>query len=719
MKKLLLIIFSIFNSIIFSQEINLESIPYTEILHGITIQDNYRFLENLKDTTLQNWYKNNSDYSKSILNSITGRNEIASQVKNFEKRKSTAIAILNYGASGSVFYYKREKTDKKAKLYVKQSPNSEEVLLFDPSDYKSENGQDYSISYARPSWDEKHIAISLAKKGEEIGEIIFLDTQSKQLLPNVITNTWASIGGIQWLKNNSGIIYLHIPVIDRTSKQYILNTELVIYNLHKNTSDKKVIFSKNNNPELKINEADFPYFLNFSNNDQYLIANLGGTSSYRNTYYFNYNELQNEKINYKSLYEKDSGYKSPMVFRDYIYAIGSKGTPNYTIVRTKISEANLENPEIIVKEHENEVIDDYVTTPDGLYYVTTKNGVEAKLYLVNEGKTKQLQLPKQAGKINISIKNNYESDIWVTISGWLNANERYHYNPKTNAFTEANLTPIPKYPEFDDIVVEEIEIPAKDGALVPVSIIRNKNIKKDKQNKVIINAYGAYGIAIKPNFQTLFLTWVLHGGIYVVSHVRGGGEKGNGWYMGGFKETKSNTWNDLIATAEYLIKEKITNPKKMAISGSSAGGITVGRAIIERPDLFKAMFCNACDFNISRLKDTPNGPNNMKEFGNPDDKTEFKNLLEMDAYLSLKKNVNYPASLIDVGMNDARVMPWNSGKFVSKLKEFTSSNNPVLFSVRYDSGHASATDELINKYADYFAFTFWQLGHPKFNLIKK
>jgi prolyl oligopeptidase len=214
------------------------------------------------------------------------------------------------------------------------------------------------------------------------------------------------------------------------------------------------------------------------------------------------------------------------------------------------------------------------------------------------------------------------------------------------------------------------------------------------------------------------LTWVLKGGIYVVSHVRGGGEKGNQWHKSGFKETKSNTWNDLIATAEYLIKSKITSNKKIAIIGGSAGGITVGRAVTERPDLFKVLIGNAGDFNVSRIKNTPNGPNNMKEFGNPDDVKEFNNLLEMDSYMKIKKGVKYPASIIDVGMNDARVPTWNSAKFVSKLRHCSVSNAPILFSVRYDTGHSSASEELNNKFADYFTFALWQLGHPDFQIKK-
>ncbi|MFK7048540.1 Prolyl endopeptidase precursor [Flavobacterium columnare] len=445
---------------------------------------------------------------------------------------------------------------------------------------------------------------------------------------------------------------------------------------------------------------------------------MAGTSVYKDLYLIDYNQFTKGKIDYKLVYKKTEGYKSSLLYDDYIYSLSSKGTSNFCIVRNKITANGIEKSEIVVQEHKNEVIDDFVVTPDGLYYVTTKNGVEANLYFVKKGKTKKIVLPQKAGKISITLKNKYKTDIWFTISGWISTNQRYYFNAKNQTFTEDNLIDIPKYPEFANIVVEEIEIPAKDGKLIPISIIRNKNFIKNGENNVLLYSYGAYGISTKPNFQTTFLTWVLNGGIYIVSHVRGGGEKGDDWYKDGFKDTKANTWGDLIDTAEYLIKEKITKKEKIVIYGGSAGGITVGRALTERPDLFKVVICNVGFLNLIKIKDMPNGANNMKEFGNPDNENDFKNLFKMDAYHHINKGVRYPACFIDVGMNDARVPVWNSGKFIAKLREFNISSNPLLLSIRYDAGHSSASDELINRFADYFTFAFWQLGHPDFQVKK-
>ena len=169
-----------------------------------------------------------------------------------------------------------------------------------------------------------------------------------------------------------------------------------------------------------------------------------------------------------------------------------------------------------------------------------------------------------------------------------------------------------------------------------------------------------------------------------------------------------------------MINEKITSKEKIAIYSGSAGGILVGRAITERPDLFKVMMSRNGLLNPLKINEAPNGPNNIKEFGNPNIEEEFNALYEMDAYHHIKKGVQYPACLISIGMNDARVAPWMSGKFVAKLNASTTSNNPVLLAVDFKVGHGmdSSNLELCNDFADRFAFALWQMGHPKFNLRK-
>jgi prolyl oligopeptidase len=685
-----------------------------------TIMDNFQYLENLQNDSVQNWFKQHNNRARNLLDKISGRNEFVEKFIEFEKRKSFSVTLLTVSESNSLYYLKKNETDKSDKLYLKEQ-GKEEVLLFDSANYKKETGNNFTISYLKPSWDESKIALSLTKNGEEIAEIGFLDIKSKTLLPTIISNCWPSeLGGINWLPDNSGIIYVNIPVVDTKKPNYLLDTESVIYKIGDDSSRHVVIFSKINNPNLNISRADFPIIKKINLKDKYILGALAGAAIYLDYYYANINDLQNQKINWKSLYTKRDGILDPIIVNDELYCISSNNASNYQIIKTKFSNLNFKNPEVIVKENINETIDEFIINNTGLFYTTKKNGVEAKLYFVKNKKVEHLDLPVKAGDISLSTNDKYSKDLWITTSGWLNPKRRFSYNIDKHKFIEDKTSPIVQYPEFNNFTVEEIEIPSHDGTLIPVSIIYNKKLKHDKKNYIMMDGYGSYGISKTPRFQPIILTWVMNGGVYIIPHVRGGGEKGDSWHEGGLKKNKPNTWKDFIATAEYLITNNIATKDRIGMLSGSAGAILVGRAMTERPDLFKVMICYDGYLNPLRIDKAPNGPNNMKELGDPNIREEFDLLAEIDSYNHLQKGINYPACLISVGMNDARVAPWMSAKFVAKLESVTSSKNEILFVVNYDAGHGinSSNLQLYNDYADEFAFAFWQMGHPKFKLMQ-
>lgn len=200
------------------------------------------------------------------------------------------------------------------------------------------------------------------------------------------------------------------------------------------------------------------------------------------------------------------------------------------------------------------------------------------------------------------------------------------------------------------------------------------------------------------------------------AHVRGGGELGEAWHKAGQKTTKPNTWKDLIACAEYLAKNNYTSPAKTAISGGSAGGILIGRALTERPDLFAAAMPEVGCLNAVRMENSPNGPVNVPEFGTMAKEDEAKALIEMDAYLHLKPGTKYPATLVTAGFNDPRVIAWQPAKFAARLQAVNASGKPVLFFTDYEAGHGMGDSRLkqFESLADLMAFGLWQTGTPGF-----
>lgn len=212
------------------------------------------------------------------------------------------------------------------------------------------------------------------------------------------------------------------------------------------------------------------------------------------------------------------------------------------------------------------------------------------------------------------------------------------------------------------------------------------------------------------------MLWAIKGGIVTYAHIRGGGEKGEEWHLGGFKKTKPNSWKDFISCIEYMHEKGYSSPSKTAIWGSSAGGIVVGRTMTERPELIKVVIVAAGTLNTIRGESSPNGANSVKEFGTVKNKDEFGYLYEMDSYLHIKKDIKYPATLITTGYNDPRVPVWMSVKFAAKLMSDNISKNPILLKVDFDGGHGKdkTKTKTIEDITDIFAFALWQLGHPDY-----
>jgi prolyl oligopeptidase len=251
--------------------------------------------------------------------------------------------------------------------------------------------------------------------------------------------------------------------------------------------------------------------------------------------------------------------------------------------------------------------------------------------------------------------------------------------------------------------------------MVPLSIVYNKNVKKDGTASCLLEGYGAYGNSATPFFSETSLALINRGVILAIAHVRGGSEKGDDWYKAGYKTTKHNTWQDFISCGEYLEKNNYTSSSKLIGMGTSAGGILIGRAVTERPDIFGAAISNVSCSNALRFENTPNGPNNAREFGTVKDSVDCMGLLEMDAFQHVKDGTKYPAIICVGGMNDPRVIAWQPGKFAAALQNATTSGKPVFLVVNYDNGHFREDKSVTFKnFANMYSFALWQTGHKDF-----
>ncbi|MCT3699883.1 prolyl oligopeptidase [Elizabethkingia anophelis] len=718
-KKYLLLFINSVSSLVIAQKTNLApSVPVTDDYHGIKVVDEYRNLEDLKYPATINWMKSQTDYANSIVKNIPNRQYYITKRKEFDKRTSFFVSNVYVMANDVYFYLKKTPDQSAARLYYRKGFSGQEKELYNPENFLPQNNKQYQINYIKPNYDGTKVVISLTEGGKEISNMIIYDVISNRLLPHVITNCWPSDGGgISWLPDNNSFIYLHYPVTDQNSKLFLKDMISVLYTIGEDPKKLRVVLSKENNPDLKINSEDFPIVNIPTKDSRYLIGRISGAVRFKDTYYMKSSDIL-KKDQWKILFRKEDKISSFIIKGDKIIYVSEKDETN-AIYSTSLIYPNFKTPEVIVPPIQDETIKSLNSIKDGFIFTTTKNGVEAKLYLYKNNKAESLKLPIPAGDISVTTQSNQSNDFWITCNGWKNDTERFRYNSLSKRFTSENLAPLVEFPEFKDIIVEEITVKSHDGLDIPLSLIYKKGIEKNKRNPVIIDAYGAYATISSPYFAKTYILWALQGGIVAIAHVRGGGEKGEKWHEGGYKFTKPNSWKDLISCTEYLINENYTSSDNVAIWGASAGGITMGRAMTERPDLFKAVIIDAGVTNVLRMEITPNGLNNVKEFGSSKVESEFKALLEMDAYQHVKKGIRYPSVLITGGINDPRVSPWMPAKFAAKLMANSISDNPILLKIDYDGGHGGdiSLTRVYDNLADTFAFALWQLGHPDYQQV--
>jgi prolyl oligopeptidase len=265
--------------------------------------------------------------------------------------------------------------------------------------------------------------------------------------------------------------------------------------------------------------------------------------------------------------------------------------------------------------------------------------------------------------------------------------------------------------DFSDCeVVREFAI-SRDGTKVPLNIIRRKGTRLEGDNPVLLTGYGGYGISLSPSFRSRRRLWLDMGGVVVVANLRGGGEYGEAWHTAGNLTNKQNVFDDFIACAEHLIKSKYTHPDRLSIEGGSNGGLLMGAALTQRPDLFRAVVSHVGIYDMLRVELDPNGAFNVTEFGTVTNPNQFEALYDYSPYHRVQAGTEYPAVMLMTGENDGRVLPYHSRKMAALLQASTASDKPILLRIN-TSGHGigTALDETIAEDADVFAFLYSQLN---------
>jgi prolyl oligopeptidase len=686
----------------------------TDEYFGVKVADPYRYMEDLTNPEVSAWFKGQNDYTRAVLGRIPGRATLSARIKTLDEGAPARITDLRRLPGDRYFYQKRLASEDVSKLYVRDGLGSDGRLLVDPTKFATTGGPHYVISYYAPSFDGKYVAAGISAAGSEDAVLRVFDSSTGKETGDVIDR--AQFGSPTWMPDGRSFLYNRLQQLTSTSAptDRYLNSRVYLHVLGTPPDKDQMVFGVGT-PNVNIDPADIPFLATWPGVSYALGVIAHGVRNEITAYVVPLDSLNSAGVPWKRFCDVDDDVTGFDVHGGDLYLLSHHGASRYKVLHTKLSDPLLASAELVVPPSEA-VIQNIAAASDALYIQELDGGLGHLVQLpYSGGKPAKIQLPFE-GSVGLSATDLRVPGTLIELTSWTRARKIYAYDPNHKNVKDTQLQPVGKFDAPADLESVEVKAQSYDGTLIPLSIVYRKGLKLDGSNPALLEGYGAYGITLDPFFDPKYTAWFERGGIFAVAHVRGGGEYGEDWHLAGKLLSKPNTWKDFIACAEYLINQKYTSTPRLAIEGGSAGGITIGRSITERPDLFAVAIDAVPSSDVVRAEFTPNGPPNIPEFGTVKEANGFKALYAMSPYHHVTDGTKYPAVMVTTGWNDPRVVSWEPGKMAARLQAATSSGKPVLLRVDYDAGHGigSTKTQKEEELADEWSFAMWQFGFPEF-----
>jgi len=684
----------------------------TEEYFGTAVSDPYRWLENTKDAEVVAWMKAQNDHTRSVLSSIPGRDDLLTRIKALDNAGTVVSGLQVWG--GRYFYYKTEPGFDNRKLYVRDSLGAAERLLVDPEKLTTADGKHFSIDYFQPSLDGKYVAYGISPGGSEESVMHVAESATGKALSDVIDH--AQFGSPSWLPDDS-FFYTRTQKLPPDAPPTAKYQKLRCYHhiLGADPDKETAAFGYGVSPSIKVTDDDFSIVAFSPGAPKHLVGLVvHGVKREFDLYTTGIQENISASTEWKKVADETDEVTGFDVHGDRLFLVSHKNASRFKVLSTSLESPDLAHAATVVPASEVVVVNISVAK-DGLYVQDLDGGIgRLRRAAYSGGAIDAVKLPFE-GAIQSLVTNPTEAGAWLELTSWTKSPMWYALDAASAKLTDTRL--VEKSPvDYSGVESEEVKAKSADGTMVPLSIVHSRGMKLDGSHPTWLEGYGAYGITLDPTFRPTSLAFFEKGGVFAVAHVRGGGEYGEDWHVGGQKLTKQHTIDDMLAGAEYLIEHNYTSAAHLAGEGTSAGGITIGGAITQRPDLFGAALIRVGDSDSMRSELMESGPANIPEFGTVKEADGFKALYGMDAYQHVKAGTNYPAVLLTTGANDPRVAPWQACKMAARLQASTTSGKPILLRVDYDAGHGmgSTKSQRDEEQADEVAFLFWQLGVPEY-----
>lgn len=653
-----------------------------DIVHGRPIADPYRWLEQLRDPAVESWARAQSDYTKAILGP-TASGSPSGTALPLTREIDIKASRYRRLPSGKALFLARMADDTIDAIYVR-SASGKVARVFAPA--PTPDSKVRTIAFFVPAPDERHVALTIGENGNENNALYVLDLKTGKLIDGPIPG--ARFQAISWWPDSHRFVYPRLKDADsgRADTALYAGQQVYAHTLGTDWRSDPVVFGRAMASSANIAESDFPEVDIHADAGLAFGRHSAGVAQEFGLYVAPLETLDRPRVPWRRLFGADAGYGAPRtagtepvaVLNDRIYLTKLAG-------KGAIHSIKLGNPQqpVVQFADPNSVVIGLVPAADGLYLQVQEGMRQRLLQLVpGDHKPSAIRLPFD-GQFDLVQGDVRIDGVLLRDRSWT-ARSRF-WAVRDGVVSETAIVPVP--PDGIELTAEEVDVPSADGTRVPLSIVYPRGWNRAQPLPFLLTGYAAYGINMRPTFNDNLLRIYRDGIGYAVCHARGGGEHGDEWHRAAMKATKHLSWEDFIACAEWLVANGYTRSDRLVAEGASAGGMLVGRAMTERPDLFAGVHLAFGLLNPMRAESQANGAPNIAEVGSIAGPDEARWIYDMDTYLHVQQGVAYPAVLFTHGWNDARTPFWMSAKTAARLQAASASGKPVLMNIDYEGGH--------------------------------
>lgn len=678
-----------------AQKINYPKAPTSNTIDeyfGEKVSDPYRPLENDRSEETKSWVDAENIVTNNYLKKIPFRNKLLKRLTELSNYERYGIPFKKYG---KWYVYFNNGLQNQSVLYQMEKLGSKKTLL-DPNTLSSDGTvalQDISFSH-----NGKYLAYIISRSGSDWREIYIKDLSTGKNLTDQIK--WVKFSGAVWCGN--GFYY---SAYDKPTKgkEFSSKNEVhkVYYHKIGTPQSQDELFYQNPSRPLSF------YDVSINKEETIMFLFESGAGSGNNLYVRDLRKPNSQLIQLTD--NMDLQYFPVEVKDDKVYILTNYNAPKKRLMVMDINNPSLKNWKEIIPESNN-VLENVTFTNGKLIAQYNKDAsTHAYLYDLNGNIIREITLPG-LGSASFSGERN-QKETFYSFSSFTTPGTIYLYDTDTNQ-SKVFIAPKVKF-KSNDFITEQIFFKSKDGTKIPMFLTYKKGLKRNSKNPVFLYGYGGFNIALGPSFSPMRIPFLESGGIYAQASLRGGSEYGEQWHIAGTKMNKQNVFDDFISAAEWLIENKYTSSKYMAIVGGSNGGLLVGACMTQRPDLFQVCVPQVGVMDMLRYHKFTIGWNWASDYGTSEDSKEmFEYLKSYSPLHNIKPNTKYPATLITTADHDDRVVPAHSFKFAATLQNCQLGSSPILIRIDTKAGHGGGKplSKRLEESADIYSFILYNMG---------